>query len=457
VRETVDVCVVGGGISGLAAAHVLHQKGASFLLLEGSERWGGVIRTERAGGFLFEAGPDSFLAAKEDALRLCEELGIESRLIPTNPVDRTVFILVKGVLHPLPDGMFLAVPTRIRPFLTSGLFSWKAKLRMGLDLLMGNGSGEADESIASFLRRRFGEESVVRLGEPLLAGIHAGDPESLSMRATFPRFVDMERRNGSVILGMWRASRRAPKQPSGFLSFEGGLSEFVEALVQAIPEPRRRLGATVSRLARVDGGFAVEFGADSIEARRLVLAIPASRAGELLGGLDPALAEPLKQIRFASTATVLLGYQRRDVGHSLRGYGLLVPRTEGLRTNACTFVSTKFPGRAPPGHVLLRGFLGGARDPRVLEEDDRGLIRVVEDEMGPVLGLQGKPTVANVYRWPGATPQLEVGHEARIRSIEETLRKERGLFLTGAGLRVTGIPDCIGDVRRAASDSLASL
>ncbi|PYQ45907.1 MAG: protoporphyrinogen oxidase [Acidobacteria bacterium] len=262
-----DVVVVGGGIAGLAAALALHEAGRDFLLLESSPRYGGVIRTETTGGFVVEAGPDSILAQKPEGLQLCRALGLADRLIPTNPETRTIFVLRRGRLHALPEGMMLAVPTRIAPFLRSGLFSWPGKLRMGLDLVLPRGRPTDDESIASLVRRRFGEEAVERLGEPLMAGIHAGDPERLSIRATFPRFVDLEARHRSLIRGMWASRGRAPQAGSAFYSLTGGLASLVDALVARLPAARRRTGAGVTLLeqrgarGRAPDGAAVLRGA----------------------------------------------------------------------------------------------------------------------------------------------------------------------------------------------------
>jgi oxygen-dependent protoporphyrinogen oxidase len=453
----VDVALVGGGISGLAAAHALQKRGLSWLLLEAEARFGGVIRSERAGGFLLEGGPDSMLAQKPEAIALCRELGLGERLVPTNPQQRAVYVLRGGRLHALPEGMMLAVPTRIVPFLTSGLFSWPGKLRMGIDLLIPARKDGGDESIASFLRRRFGQECVERLGEPLLAGIHSGDPERLSIQATFPRFVELERRHGSLVRGLWSAPRPAPKPgsppPAAFYSLAGGLGELSEALAAKLPPERLRPGSPVRSIARNGTGFQVE----GVSARAVIVAAPAPRAAPLLEPLLPEVAATLRGIWFASTATVLLGYRREDVAHPLDGYGMVIPRTEGLRTSALSFFSTKFPGRAPEGHVLLRGFLGGAREPEILSLDDAAMAALVRREMSPVLGLRGEPVLARVYRWPGGTPQMEVGHLDRVAQVERALAALPGLFLTGAGLRVTGVPDCVADGTRTAEAAAAQL
>jgi oxygen-dependent protoporphyrinogen oxidase len=463
VAERVDVAVVGGGIAGLAAAHALAKRRLSFVVLEASPRFGGVILTETRGGFLLEGGPDSILAQKPEGLALCRELGLGERLVPTNPRERAVYVLHRGALHPLPEGMMLAVPTRILPLLQSRLFTWPGKLRMGLDLVIPPRRGDDDESIASFLRRRFGQESVDRLGEPLLAGIHAGDPERLSIRATFPRFAELERRHGSLVRGLRAASPPVPASPSGmppsaFYSLVGGLGELVETLVARLPGGSVRASSRVASLARRDDGFVLGVdGGGTIEAQAAIVAVPAPKAAPLLAPLLPEVARILSAIPFASSATVLLGYRRDQVRHPLDGYGMVVPVGEGLRSSACSFVSTKLPGRAPEGHVLLRGFLGGVRDPSVLDLGDDGLVETVRREMGPVLGLSGDPVLARVFRWPAGTPQLEVGHLERMRELECSLAAVPGLILTGSGLRGTGIPDTIADGQRAAASAAAVL
>jgi len=453
VSLVTDVVVVGGGITGLTAAHRLAERGVSFRLLEAGPRLGGVIRTESVDGFLLEGGPDALLAQKPEGVALCKELGLGARLIPTNPEKRTVFVLHRGGLHPLPEGMVLAVPTRIGPFLKSGLFSWPGKVRMGLDLLRPARRDTGDESIAAFLRRRFGQEAVDRLGEPLLAGIHAGDPERLSIRASFPRFADLEMRYGSLIRGLWTATPKSEPGSSAFYSLAGGLGELVTALESRLSSASPTSlykDAEARGLERSNGSFRLTAGSNEVRARSVILALPPSRSAALLQGIASSLARSLGEIRYSNTATVCLGFRREDVRNELDGYGLIVPRSEGLRTMACGFFSTKFPGRAPAGYVLLRGFLGGARDPEVLTLDDAGLASLVEREMGPVLGIRGPRVVSRVFRWPQGTPQLEVGHMERVAAIEGQIRETPGLFVTGAGFRVTGIPDCVADGSAAA-------
>jgi oxygen-dependent protoporphyrinogen oxidase len=447
----VDVAVVGGGIAGLAAAYDLHRRGASVVLLEAGPRWGGVIRTESADGFLMEGGPDTLLAQKPEAVALCRELGLADRLIPTNPEQRTVFVWHGGRLHRLPDGMVLGIPTRLRPLAGTKLFTWRGKLRMAADLVLPRRRAAADESIAAFLTRRLGAEALQRLGAPFLAGIHAGDPERLSIRATFPRLVDMERRHRSLIRALAAARSDGPAPPL-FFSLRGGLSELVDALVARLPPAVRRPEARVRAVREASAGFALDVaGRDAVHARAVALALPATAAAPLVQPLDPEAGALLAGIAYASTAVVCLGYRRADVAHALDGYGLIVPASEGLRTTACGFFSTKFPGRAPEGHVLLRAFAGSVRDPDVLEVADGDLAAIVHREMAPVLGLSAPPLLTRVFRWPGGTPQMEVGHGERMAALDRRLAARPGLFVTGAGVRGAGIPDTITDARRTAA------
>ena len=459
MRADEPVAVVGGGIAGLVAAYELSFRGVPFVLLEAGPRFGGVIRSERVDGFLLEAGPDTLLAQKPEALRLCREVGLEIDLVPTNPDQRTLYVVHRRRLHPLPDGMVLGVPTRLGPLARSALFTWSGKLRMACDLIIPARRARGDESIASFFRRRLGTEALERLGGPFLAGIHAGDADRLSIQATFPRLVEMEQRHGGLIRGLLAARPRAASpSPPMFYSLRDGLGELVEALVTRLPSARLRTHAGVRGLVRRDGRFTLRLeSGEEVRAAAVILALPAPCAAPLVGMLDEEAGRLLGEIRFASSAAVYLGYRREHVTHPLDGYGLIVAEREGLRTSACSFFSTKFPGRAPEGHVLLRGFVGGARDAGVLAADDRELIDRVHGEMAPLLGLRAAPVLTRVYRWPLATPQMEVGHLERVAALERRLEALPGLVLTGAGLRGTGIPDTIADARRMTAAAVGSV
>ncbi|HEY7411458.1 MAG TPA: protoporphyrinogen oxidase, partial [Vicinamibacteria bacterium] len=305
----------------------------------------------------------------------------------------------------------------------------------------------ADESIATFFRRRFGAEALELLGEPLLAGIHAGDAESLSLRSAMPRLAELERQFGSLSRGMGVSRGRATGPPAPpFYALRGGMMELVRALVERLPASSLRPGCAARALRRRGGEYELETeGGGRILARSVVLALPPPFAQLLLSGLAPQAACMLSLTPVASTATVLLGYRRQDVAHPLDGHGLLVPRSEGLRTTACSFVSSKFAFRAPEGHVLLRAFVGGVRDPGAVSLPAEAALSMVQAELGPLLGIRGLPLVSRVYPWPAAMPQMEVGHATRLAALEESLADFPGLFLTGAGLRGTGIPDGIAD------------
>ena len=450
----VDVAVVGGGISGLAAAYELQARRVPHVLLERSSRLGGVVRTEQVDGFTIDGGPDALLVQKPAAIELCSELGLGGRLVPTLQ-PRTAFVLRAGRLHALPDASVLGVPTRLLPLATTRLLSARGRVRMALERFVPRRpAGDTDdESIASFFGRRFGREVVDYIAEPLLAGIHAGDVERLSVRALFPRLIEAEAQHGSIIRGL--GSLRSGRPAHGlFRSLPGGIGEMVAALVRALDPAAVRTGAGVARLAG-PGPYRLELTSGKpVSARRVVLAVPAYVAAELVRPLDADLGALCAAIRYTSTATVALGYARPDVGHALRGTGFVVPRVErGVSLMAATWVSSKWPRRAPRGHVLLRGFLGGARDGDALAQADADLIDCVHRDFRKLLDVRGAPAVARAYRWPRLNPQHEVGHLARLAAIDARLDHLPGLRLIGAAFGGVGLPDCIAQGRAAAANA----
>ena len=448
--EAVPVTIVGGGIAGLATAYELTRKSVPFRLLEASDRLGGVIRTEQIGEFTIDLGPDSLLVQKPAAIELCRELGLGDRLVPTLP-PRTAFILRGGRLHPLPEASVLGIPTRMMPLATTGLFSPLGKVRMAMDLVIGAAPHDdpaRDESIGQFMRRRFGQEAVTYLAEPLFAGIHSGDVERLSMRALFPRMLDAERRHGSLIRAFRRMPRPSASSDGVFRSLPGGVEEMVRALVAALPTEALETGAPV---VAVDGPgpftITLESGVRQ-RARQVVMATPAFVVATLVQHLDSALATLCRTIPYASTATVALAYPRTAVGHPLDGSGFVVPRVEaGCRLLAASWVSSKWPGRAPADSVLLRAFLGGARDPEIMLESDDALTRLAHQQLAATLGITGDPTLVRLQRWPQANAQHEVGHLQTVDAIERQLDLHPGLHVTGSGFRGVGIPDCVADGR----------
>lgn len=452
---TCEVAIVGGGISGLVTALSLARAGVPFLLLESSPRWGGRVLGERDGGFLIEGGPDSLFVQKPAAIDLCRELGLGERLLPASE-PRTVYVAKGGRLHALPPGLAAGAPSDLRAFLASGLFSWPGKLRMGLECVIPRRRDQDDESIADFFRRRLGREALALVGDPLLAGIHAGDPERLSLTATMPRLAEVERRSGSLARGLG-VGRPAGRQAAPlFYTLRGGLGEMVDAIVRALPPGRFRTRTAVSRIVREGGRYELRLeDGGVVRARDVVLAVPPPVGSRLLSGIDVELAAWLLEIPCASTATVALGFRREEVGHPLDGHGLLIPRGEGLRTTACTFVSSKYPYRAPGDHVLLRAFVGGVRDRLEAGVGGEELVATVLRELAPLLGLRGAPALARSFLWRESMPQMEVGHLARMRAFDERLRLWPGLTVIGAGLRGTGIADAVTEGRRAA-EAIAS-
>jgi protoporphyrinogen/coproporphyrinogen III oxidase len=454
MSDMVDVAIVGGGVSGLAAAYELKKRKRSVVVLERSDRAGGVIQTERTGVFVIDAGPDALLVQKPAAVALCNELGLGDRLVPTK-LPRTAFVLRNGQLHPLAGASILGFPTRVRPLLTSRLFSSSAKARMAAELFVPRRTAQDDESIAQFVRRRFGQEAVDYIAEPLLAGIHAGDVARLSMRALFPRLVDAEAASGSVIKA-FRKERTPPNADGVFRSFPTGLAELVEGLMRGVPRDSVRLGSNVTAIEegehftlRLEGGVAVH-------ARSVILAVPAFAAAALVRPLDSELAAACGSIRYLSTATVVFAFPRDAVRHNLKGTGFVVPRLEGISITAGGWISSKWAQRSPEDQVLMRAFLGGARDPDVLSKSDQQLADAALGDLSKILGIRGLPTLTRVFRWNRSSPQQEVGHGELMTQIDSKLERHRGLFISAAGFRGVGIPDCIADARTTAGQAISN-
>jgi oxygen-dependent protoporphyrinogen oxidase len=447
--------VIGGGISGLAAAHraleVARERSrpVEVTLIEARDRLGGTIATERADGFLVESGPDSFLSEKPWALALCRRLGVEDRLVRTDDRFRKVFVWRAGRLHPLPDGFQLLAPTRLGPFVTSTLFSWPGKLRMALDLVLPRGVAD-DESLGAFVRRRLGREALERVAQPLIAGIYTADPDDLSLAATMPRFLELERRERSVLLGLWRAARKAPLAGTSgarwslFVTFRGGMEELVTELASRLSSGAAWLKQRVDGLERRGDRWRVSTAEGGVvEADRVIVATESYTTARLLRYVDPSLATLLGEIPYASSATVTLGYRRADVPHALDGFGFVVPRAERRALLACTFSSVKYPGRAPDGHALLRCFVGGALNEAMLDADDETLAARARDELRQALGVVADPLLTRVARWAKAMPQYQVGHLGRVETIERCATAIPGLQLAGGAYRGVGIADCV--------------
>jgi oxygen-dependent protoporphyrinogen oxidase len=462
-----SVVIVGGGVSGLAAAHALRRPAGTFdvTLLEASPSLGGNIRTVRRDGFVLDGGPDSWVATKPHASALAKTLELEPHFLGTRPENRRVYIAWDGILHPLPEGTVLGVPTEIMPIVKTPLFSWDAKLRMALEPFIPPRAwhGDEDESIGDFIVRRLGDEPAQRLAGPLLGGIFAGDARDLSVRAAFPQFVEAEERHGSLVRAMraLRAARRssAGGEGSAFVSLKGGLGELIDTLAAKLGESVRLRTSTAARsLDRLNGGagyrVVLESG-ETLVADDVVLAAPLSATAKVARTLDPALGDALGVFHAASTATVFLAYRSSSIAHPLDATGFLVPR--GMRSSilACTWVSSKWDHRAPEGTVLVRAFFGGATDEAVLERDDGELTVLARTELRALLGITAEPLFAHVFRFDGASPQPGVGHLARVRAAKQRLARWPGLYVAASGFEGSGIPDCI-KFAQAAADAIVT-
>jgi protoporphyrinogen/coproporphyrinogen III oxidase len=449
-RHATDViAIVGGGITGLAAAHELTARQVPFLLIEASPRLGGLIQTEHTDGFTIEAGPDSVLAQKRAALDLIEELDLTRDVISTR-TPRTAFVLKRGRLYPLPSPSVLGIPTTLSGIARYRLLPPLARARVAMEPLVPV-ARHADESVAGFFRRRFGGATVGLVAEPLLGGIHAGDVDALSMHSLFPRFVDAETSGGSV-LHAFAGTRSASAGDGLFRSLSGGMEMLVSAIERRIPAGRVRVGTPAHALERAPDEWLIRTDRDTIRARAVVLTVPAPVAARLLSAVDAHVAARCAEVPYVSTASVAVAWRRDDVRHPLAGSGFVVARRyNSLRITACTWVSSKWEPRAPAGTALVRMFIGGAHDPGAVDLADDELIETAVRDVSPILGIRNAPLLVRAYRWRFAGAQHDVGQLARMAEIDEHLARQPGLFVAGSGFRATGIPDCVADGRAAAT------
>ncbi len=462
--------VIGGGISGLAAAVRLCDLVAAnpsagprfeIQLIDSSERLGGAVETVRIGDYLVERGPDMFITDKPAALQLCLHLGLEDRLVDLEPTFRGALVVRKGSPVPVPESFQLLGAARIGPVLFSPIFSWRAKLRMALEPLIRRRRESADESVASFVRRRMGGEVLDRLVQPLVGGIYSGDPESLSLQATLPRFSAMERRYGSLWKGLRAVATEDSEPVRGaryglFVSLIGGLSELPEAAAENLRGRcliRRGTAVTALRVADEPETprYRIELsGGESLEADAVILAVPAHVASTLVRDIDRVLSEALSEIQYASSAVVVSGHRLDDIRHPLDAFGLVVPRCEERRVMAVSFASRKLADRAPDGRVLLRTFVGGALQPELFERDDSDIGSLVVEELESLLGVGGTPDFVEVARHPAAMPQFAVGHADRVSAIFDRVGDLSGLAVAGNAYHGVGVPDCVASGSEAA-------
>lgn len=450
------VVIVGGGISGLSAAYYLAKAGISSTIVERRGRLGGVIQTERAEGCVIEAGPDSFLAAKPWAMDLIRDLGLAGDVIASNDHLRVTYVVKGGRLKPLPEGLMMMVPTRILPLAFSPLLSWKTKLRMGLEWFRRPaGVPPEDRSVADFIEDHYGKEAVEYLAEPLLAGVYGGDPERLSVASVLTRFVELERKYGSLTKGVLAVRSNSALRSAGatelFRTLKNGLGQLVEAITAAAGGYFTVVRGNVEA---VTPGWQVRIDGEWRAADHVILAAPAYEAASVLAGTAPELSRLLGEIEYSSSMTVALGYNRAELGHPLNGFGFLVPKKERKRLVACTWVGTKFSHRVPEDRAVLRCFFGGTDD-SALRDSDEVITAAAREELETLMGVNAVPRFVRIARWPRSMAQYTVGHQARIERIESLVRRMPGLYLAGNAYTGIGIPDCVR-MGKAAAEAIAS-
>jgi oxygen-dependent protoporphyrinogen oxidase len=471
MSDSKRVAIIGGGISGLAAAHRLHELAptSELALFESSERLGGVIRTEHLEGFRIELGPDSILAQVPAAIDLCSRVGIAADLIGTNPQQRGIYVVCRGRLRRMPDGLALMAPQRLWPVMISPILSIPGKLRLACEYFIPRRPEATDESLAQFATRRVGREAFDRLVQPLVSGIYMGSPDRLSVRATFPRFVEMEAKHGGLMRGLRAQRAQAQNQDARAGRFSGGprygmfvapregMEQLVAAIVARLPPCFLRLRRCVEELTRLaDGRWQIvtssqSSGKETEVFDAVIVATSASAASRLLCDAAPGLAVELDCIEHTSCIVVNLAFHKGQIRHALDAYGFVTPLVESRSVLACTFSSVKYAGRAPKDKVLLRAFLGGAGDPQAIHWPDDKIKEAVLSELGDLLGARGEPLFFKVQRWRRTMPQYELGHLERIERIEHLLDSVPGLALAGNAYRGVGVAHCIQSGENAAA------
>ncbi|MYL51179.1 protoporphyrinogen oxidase [Halobacillus litoralis] len=452
MEEKKRVVVVGGGISGLTSAYYLLKEAQEqgypldVQLLESSDHLGGKIDTVQKDGFTIERGPDSFLARKESAGRLAREVGLGEELVPNGTGQS--YILVNGKLHKMPSGSFMGIPTRIRPFLFSGLFSPVGKTRAALDLVKSKKTVEGDQSLGLFFRRRLGNEVVENLIEPLLSGIYAGNIDRLSLQSTFPNFYDLEQKYGSLIKGLrqtypMKKPKKGEKKPSMFRTLRNGLGSLVEAIEDRLEPGTVQKGVKVDHIEKKASGYHLLLSDGTVkEADGIILAAPHYAVQRMLSQYD--FLEPFKETNATSVANVAMAFDASAIKKDIDGTGFVVSRNSDFRITACTWTHKKWPHSTPEGKVLLRCYVGKPSDQEVVRKTDEEIEEIVLKDLNKTMNITAKPEFSVVTRWYDAMPQYTVGHKQRVNEITEQMEKDLpGVYLAGGSYRGIGLPDCI--------------
>jgi oxygen-dependent protoporphyrinogen oxidase len=479
------IIIIGGGVAGLGAAYKITRAASGghdveFILLEKDRRLGGKIQTEvvmdpsEESKFIVDGGPDCFLTEKPACHRIAKLTGIFDDELPTDDSRRRTWILSRGKLHQMPDGVMMFAPTKFVPFATTGLFSWPGKIRMAMDLLIPPkkvAPGEFnDETLESFVVRRMGRECLDRLAEPLVGGVHASDPKQMSLAATFPRLLEMEQNYGSLLKAfiavrrkVEEMRRRYPVKPGEkprtfFTSFVKGMQQLTDTMADVAGRERMHTGMTVSSLQQTSGGGwrALTSNGSAIDGNAVIIATESWAAEELIRRHDQSIADALASIPASSSATISIAFNESEVGFNLNAFGVLCPLVEGRALMAATYSSTKWPGRAPAGKVLLRGFVGGPHNQEILKRSDEELVQTVLGEVRDILGLNpfAKPLFTRIFRWHLGMPQYTLGHLDRVTLIENHSSQISGLAFAGGSYRGVGVPNCIESGERAVSKIL---
>ena len=445
--------IIGGGISGLSAAYYLAQRNLPSILIDSGAKLGGVIQTQQVEGCLLEGGPDSFLAAKPEAMSLITELGLAGEVIGSNDHQRSTWILKNGRMIPLPDGLMMMVPTRIWPTATSPLLSWSTKFRMGLELLRQPVKNAPDRSVGAFVEDHYGREAVDYLAEPLLSGVYGGDPYQLSIQSVMPRFADMEAKYGSLTKGTLAGLAHAPKREGStlFKTLKNGLGSLTAAIEKSIAPHCRTITGQALAITKEGEDYLVRLEGETLRTRHLIIATPAWAAAQLMASLDPDIAKLLNGIGYSSSMTVGVIYDRAQVPQQFNSFGFLVPKKERRHLVACTFVDQKFNHRVPENRLLLRCFLGGAGNEAILGWSQADIERAVLEDIRSLLKLDVKPLAIQISRWPRSMAQYQVGHQKIIDELQTRVSKYPLLFLAGNGYSGIGIPDCIRTGKLAAA------
>lgn len=467
------VVVIGAGITGLSAAYALQKavdagEPVDYLLVEKDHRVGGKIVTEKVDGYTIEGGPDCFLSAKPWVLKIAEELGIADQIIPSKPASTRTFVWADKRLNELPEGLMDLVPTKLVPFALSPLISWPGKIRMAMDLFIPKRKTDEDETLGSFVTRRLGKEALDKIAEPLIGGVHAGDPDHMSLKASFPRFINMEQEHGSLLKAMLINKRKAPNpappkpgevRKTFFMTFKDGMSSLTDALANKLDSNKVLLGCVLTKVERLsDGRYQLSFeDREPVVADAVILTAPSHEAAKVVDTLDQEITENLAKIPQATSATVSLAFKRSELQY-LDSYGLLVPLSENRKIHAATFSSSKWDFRTPSDeYVLIRAFVGGARHQELVHLNDEELLEIVLGELKDIMKLKSQPLTHKIFRWVKGMPQYTIGHLDRVATIEARSEANPGLYVVGGSYRGVGVPDCVNVGTQAAEKAITYL